>query len=449
MDDNIADVLHDWETSTEFEAELLDLFVEGLVPGEDEIISSDEIRLNAPPQFEFLETEKARYKVCWSGRAAGKSWQFARALIKRAASQQTRILCAREFQSSIGDSVHKLLDDQIHFMGLADMFDIKQTTIRHRTNGSSFIFKGLRRSIQEVRSMEGIDIAWIEEGQAVSEESWRILLATVRREDSEIWCSFNAIEETDPTYVRFVTKPEELDGKYIVKRVNWRDNPFLSRTALRRIKKLQKTDPQLFQHEYEGECLQRLDVQVLADRWKIDDFEPQAGWGGPYHGLDFGFSMDPCALVELYIDPVANNLYVRRERGDIHIPNTMLKSKLFAAIPTSMDHVVYADNSRPETIQYLRAEEKLNVVAAKKWPGSIEDGISYLKSFNKIIIHPSCKEYARECRLYRYKTDKLTGDVLAKIEDKHNHYIDATRYALYKLIRKRPEPALSFGHVRM
>ena len=399
------------------------------------------IELHAPAQFRFLETEKARYKVCYSGRAAGKSWQYARALIKRAALQGLRVLCCREFQSSIADSVHKLLDDQISLLGLDNLFDVRTTSIRCRDTGSEFLFKGLRRNIREIKSLEGIDVAWVEEAEAVSRESWRLLLSTVRREDSEIWVSYNPFEETDPTHEMFALNPDRLDGKAIVRHVSWRDNPYLSQTILRRIKQLQSTDPDLFAHEYDGECLTRTDAQILAGKWHVNTFEPADSWNGPYYGLDFGFSNDPTALVQLYVHN--NILYVRREAGGVGIPNSKLDETLFRQIPGAAEHRVRADASRPETINYLSEECGLDVVAAARWNGSVEDGIAHMRSYDAIVVHPSCTEVARECRLYRYKVDHLSGDIMRKVVDRHNHYLDACRYALEPLIQYVEQPTIS------
>lgn len=164
----------------------------------------------------------ARYKVYSSGRGAGKSWGFALALVLTSLTRTVRVLCAREFQNSMTESVHKLLGDTIQRLGLRQAFSITRNDIIG-PNGSNFIFKGLRRDINEIKSLEGIDIVWVEEAQAVSGLSWEVLIPTIRKPGSEIWLSFNPMYEDDATWQRFVASPRPGS---IVRRISWRDNPW-------------------------------------------------------------------------------------------------------------------------------------------------------------------------------------------------------------------------------
>jgi len=179
------------------------------------------MRAEFPEKLAFLFQPK-RYKVAWGGRGSAKSWSIARALLIIAAQKTKRILCAREFQNSIQDSVHKLLSDQIEALGLSDQYEIQKTTIIHRLTGSEFIFSGLRHNVDSLKSKEGIDIVWVEEAQMVSSFSWDKLIPTIRKEGSEIWISFNPELETDETYKRFVLNPPT---ESVVAKINWRDNP--------------------------------------------------------------------------------------------------------------------------------------------------------------------------------------------------------------------------------
>lgn len=158
-----------------------------------------------PEPFQFL-FRPSRYKCAFGGRGSAKSWSFARALILRAAARCTRILCAREFQLSINESVHRLLCDQIEALGLGKYFEIQQQAIRG-VNGSEFIFSGIRNNPTKIKSTEGVNVAWIEEGQTISDESFQILIPTIRTPQSEIWVSMNVDLATDPSYRRFVTNP--------------------------------------------------------------------------------------------------------------------------------------------------------------------------------------------------------------------------------------------------
>lgn len=175
-----------------------------------------------PEKLRFLFNTH-RYKVAYGGRGSGKSWSFARALLIQAASIRLRILCTREVQKSIKDSVHRLLSDQIESLGLGDFYQVLETEIRG-ANGSSFVFSGLAsQTVESIKSFEGVDICWCEEAQNISKKSWNVLIPTIRKEDSEIWISFNPELDTDETYLRFVLNPQENS---CVSEVNYIDNPW-------------------------------------------------------------------------------------------------------------------------------------------------------------------------------------------------------------------------------
>ena len=174
-----------------------------------------------PKAFKGL-FKPARYKVFHGGRGSAKSWSVARAIVMITASRPVRVLCARELQNSISDSVHKLLSDQIHEMRLDSYFSITANMIRS-TVGSEILFKGLRHNVNEIKSTEGVDLCWVEEAQRVSKSSWEILIPTIRKDGSEIWITFNADSEDDPTYQRFIIHPPPDS---FVKLVNYDQNPF-------------------------------------------------------------------------------------------------------------------------------------------------------------------------------------------------------------------------------
>jgi len=176
----------------------------------------------AANSFKDLLYTPSRYKIYYGGRGGGKSHAFAEALILRSVKEKIRILCTREYQNSIADSVHRLLEDKINKLGLLDMFNITKTSIISES-GSEFLFKGLARSIQEIKSTEGIDVCWLEEGQNTAARSLEILIPTIREPNSEIWISFNPENETDPVYQQFIANPPP---DAVVHRVNWSDNVF-------------------------------------------------------------------------------------------------------------------------------------------------------------------------------------------------------------------------------
>jgi phage terminase large subunit len=164
-----------------------------------------ELELDFPEKLGFL-FEPHRYKILYGGRGSAKSWSVARALIAIAVQKPTRILCARELQNSISDSVIALLSDQIKAMGLESFFDVQRTAI-YGLNGSEFSFVGLKHNVTSIKSFEGVDICWCEEGQAISKVSWETLIPTIRKPNSEIWVTFNPDLDTDETYKRLVVNP--------------------------------------------------------------------------------------------------------------------------------------------------------------------------------------------------------------------------------------------------
>lgn len=173
-----------------------------------------------PKALKFL-FEPARYKVAYGGRGSGKSWGFARALLVLAAQKRMRILCTREVQKSIKDSVHRLLSDQIEVMGLGAFYQILETEIRG-INGSNFVFSGLAsQTVESIKSFEGVDICWCEEAQNISKKSWETLTPTIRKDGSEIWVSFNPELDSDETYTRFVVNPPPNS---FVREVNYTEN---------------------------------------------------------------------------------------------------------------------------------------------------------------------------------------------------------------------------------
>jgi phage terminase large subunit len=369
----------------------------------------------------------ARFKVYYGGRGSGKSWHFARELLIKGMTQSLRVLCARELQVSIKDSVHRLLADQIEQMGLSAFYQIRNAEIEG-LNKTLFIFEGLRHNITKIKSMEGIDVCWVEEAERVSEDSWKVLIPTIRKPESEIWVSFNPEQETDPTYVRFVKNPPPDS---VVKKVGWENNPWFPEELRKQMEYDYKVDPDSASHIWGGECKKISDAQVLKGKWVIETFEPQPDWDGPYFGADWGFSQDPTTLIKSYIKD--RTLYIAEEAYGVGVEITETPA-LFDSVSGSRKHTIRADSARPETISFMK-RAGFNIVAAKKGPGSVEDGIQHLRGYEKIVIHPRCKYTSQEARLYSYKVDRLTGDILPVLVDANNHLIDALRYSLEPIMR--------------
>lgn len=372
-----------------------------------------------------------RYKILYGGRGGGKSYEVADYLIVQAYQRKTIILCAREFQNSIKDSVHALISARIEALGFGDWFDIQEKVIYSKTTGSSFIFKGIRHNAQSIKSMFGLGICWVEEAQTISRDSWEVLKPTIRENGSEIICTLNPLFENDPIYHDFI---KNQSPEAWVQRVNWSDNIHFPHVLELERQSAQKLNPDTYAHIWGGELLQNTDAQVFKGKYTIDTFEAKHNWDGPYFGLDFGFAQDPTAGIKAWI--FDRKLWIEHEgfKTGLEIDDTA--EYLIGKLPDIVKHVIRADNARPESISYLKRSGLPYITACEKGKGSVIDGIEFIKSFDKVIIHPRCEKITHEFHAYSYKTDRLSGDILPILRDTDNHGIDALRYALEPIMKK-------------
>lgn len=382
----------------------------------------------------FVTTPK-RYKIAWGGRGSSKSWTIARMLLLKAMQSPIRVLCLREIQDSIKDSVHKLLKDQIELLQL-DGFIVQNDCIRH-INGSEFLFKGLYTNLSKIKSFEGVDYCWIEEGESISALSWEILDPTIRKPNSEIWISFNPRYENDIIYKTFI-----VDGKdnAIVIKVNYNDNKHFPEVLETQRKQMQKNDPELYLHIWEGELKKNTEEIIFSNKWIIEDFEAPLATHF-YYGADWGFSSDPNTVNRMFIDKHKdygdNCLYLDYELNDrpyeedTRATSTELKDlpTFWEQMPLIKDYIIKADSARPETISHMN-NNGFDVRGATKGPNSVEEGVEFIRSFDKVIIHPRCKNTIFEFGNYKFKVDARSGQVTRQIVDKNNHHIDAIRYGL-------------------
>jgi phage terminase large subunit len=336
------------------------------------------------------------------------------------ARERKKVLCTREYQTSIADSVHALLAAQVTDLGLDGFYEVKKQEIIGR-NGTQFIFAGLRRDPKKIKSTEGVDIAWVEEADTISNESLDLLIPTIRKPGSEIWFSFNPDQETDPVYDRFVAHERE---DAVVRHITYQDNPFFTDANLKELEWDKANDYQKYLNVWEGQLRAFTDAQVFAGKWRTDNFETPEGVTF-YYGADWGFSQDPTALVRCFIQD--DVLYVDYEAYGVgvDIDDT---PELFRSVPGADRWPITADSARPETISFMN-KNGFKVRGAHKGKGSVEDGVQFLRGFREIVVHERCKHTADEMKHYSYKVDKLTGDILPVLEDAHNHCIDALRYA--------------------
>ena len=381
------------------------------------------------PQWTQELFHPRRYKVCYGGRGAGRSWSFARALLIKAAQRPLRVLCTRELQTSIRDSVHQLLRDQIDRMGI-EGYRVTDREIRH-ANGSLFLFEGLRHNITKVKSLEGVDICWVEEAETISQASWDVLIPTIRKAGSEIWITFNPREEHDATYQRFVVSPPKDAWLF---KATWEDNPWFTDELREEKDRLYTLDPDLADHVWGGNCRTVSDAQILRGKYVVEEFEANEAWHGPYQGLDFGFAQDPLAAVRVWLHD--DTVYVERELYRHHLELDHIVSHLSDAMPDVAKYITRGDSARPDSISFLRRHGLPMLAPVKKHKGSVEDGIAHLRSYRRIVIHPRCKHTATEARLYSYKVDEHSGDIMPEPVDAFNHCIDAIRYALDPVMRR-------------
>lgn len=215
-----------------------------------------------PDRLAFL-FEPARYKCAYGGRGSGKSWGFARALLIEGAQKTIRVLCTREVQKSLADSVHKLLSDQIEAMGLSGFYEVQQNVIRGK-NGTEFTFAGLQQhTVDSIKSYEGVDRVWVEEAHAVSKKSWDVLLPTIRKPGSEVWVTFNPQLESDETYKRFVTNPPP---DCVAVLMNYTENPWFPQVLENERRHAQSTmKPEEYGHIWEGKCMPAVQGAIYFD----------------------------------------------------------------------------------------------------------------------------------------------------------------------------------------
>lgn len=387
------------------------------------------------PRWAVPLEEPSRLKGAKGGRAGGKSWYFAERVVERMVTDpEARIVSIREVQKSLKYSAKTLIENTIRKFNVEHLFTIREREIRRRGGrGGICIFEGMQAATEDsIKSLEGFDIAWIEEAQRISERSLKLLIPTIRADGSELWFSWNPDQPEDP--IENLLRAGARDDAIVVE-VNYTDNPWCPQTMIDEANHMKRVDPEGYEHIWRGQFDQRSEAQVFAGKFIVDEFEPQPRWDGPYYGGDWGFANDPTVAVKVWVDSVANTLYVEYGAGGVGIDMDDIKREVFDKVPGMSESLTRSDCARPETISYLNKNHGLNVIAAPKWSGSVKDGIAHMRKYDRIVIHERCKNVRDEFRHYRYKTDRLTGDVRSEIFPANDHYIDAIRYALSPLIK--------------
>lgn len=404
-----------------------------------------------------------RHRAGFGGRGSTKSHSFARRLLLRGYERPERILAAREIQRSIEGSVKALLDDLIPQMGFGplngDGFYRSQKYAIEGRNGTTVDFAGLRTNIDSIASMEGITIAYVNEARAVSQNSINVLTPTIRakatpgRPAGECWWDWNPGLPTDPVDNMF--RGGEPPPGSIVRQLNFPENPWFGDPLKSEMEWVRRRDPDKYEHVWLGGYQRNSEARVFRN-WKVEEFDTPADAVLRF-GADWGFAIDPSVLVRMFV--VGRTLHIEQEAykvgceidetpalfaGDCPPDKKTSDGRLLwdnthkhPGIAGATKWLITADSARPETVSYMK-RKGFRITAAVKGPGSIEDGIEFLKTYD-IVIHPRCTHAIEEFTLFSWKTDPLTGQILPILADKDNHVIDAARYGLEALRRSRPK----------
>lgn len=373
--------------------------------------------INIPIEFKRLFDSDWREAAVYGGRFSLKSHTVARILLIRARQSKIRVACFREFQNSISDSSYQLLSDLIRQYGMTE-FKLTNNSIVNTINGSDFIFKGLWNNEQSIKSIEGIDIAWVEEAQTVSEKSLEVLTPTVRKDGSQIIYTYNRLLEEDPVHNRLVIqgRPNAL-----IINVNYDialKYGMIPDVILKEIEDDRMKRPGLYKHKWLGEPYST-ERKIYKD-WQIVDEIPHEARLERY-GLDFGYSNDPTAIVAIYrynggfiVDEIAY------QKG--------LSNKQIADILENVDKsLVIADSAEPKSIDEIKSYG-INILGAVKGADSINQGIQFVQG-QRVSITNRSTNIIREYRNYLWKTDK-NGKIINTPDVGFDHSMDAIRYGL-------------------
>lgn len=385
-----------------------------------------------PEAYGFL-FQPSRYKVAYGGRGAARSWSFARALLIMGMQRPLRVLCAREFQNSIKDSVHKLLSDQIDIMGLRGTYEIQETVIKG-PRGTEFAFKGLRHNVTGIKSHEGADVVWVEEANTVSKASWDVLVPTIRKPDSEIWATFNPELDTDETYQRFVlnTPPNA-----VVKHTTWRDNPWFPDVLKEEMETCRKRSEDDYLTIWEGRTRKTLEGAIYAEELRKAD-EDKRITRVPYNPAkpvdtfwDLGWA-DHTAIwfvqslpnefhvIDYYQDhmkPVSEYLRVLQGKGYVYGVDHL---------PHDAEQELMAADGRSIRSQLAAQGRKVRIVPSM----TVDAGIRATRE-----VFPLCWFDERNCadglqalRRYRWKVSEVNGQYMrSPLHDENSHGADAFR----------------------
>lgn len=358
----------------------------------------------------------------FGGRGGSKSHSIAEAVVALASRGTERVVCGRQFQISIKDSVKELLEQKIKSMGMAALFTSVEREIVNVSTGSRFSFVGMDRNPDSAKSLEGATIFWGEEAHTFTSRSVEVIIPTIRTAGSRLIWSWNPRYRTDAvdSLFRGAVVPE----RSYVKKVSWRDNPYFEQTRMPSEYRRSLRSPKRHVHVWEGGYDENPDVAIF-DNWRVGRIDP--GKARPRFGMDFGYSADPNVLIKAYVLQAEGIVYLANEAVGYKVPNRDLPP-LMDSVPEAREWPIIADSARPETIEFLQSSG-FNMYASRKGAGSIKNGINWLQGM-ELVISPDCPIAAEEVRDYKWHTDPNGKPLPLPAPNQQDHVLDALRYAV-------------------
>ena len=391
-----------------------------------------------PRKLDFL-FKPARYKVARGGRGSGKSWGFARALILRCVKQQTRILCTREVQKSIQQSVHQLLSDQIEAMGLAPVFEVLNSEIRG-PNGSQIYFSGLSdQTAESLKSFEGVDIVWCEEAQAISKRSWDILIPTIRKDGSEIWVTYNPQLESDETHQRFVLKPPP---NCVSVEMNYHDNPYFPavlEAERAHAEATMRADD--YRHTWLGQCRPAVEGAIYFEAMS------QSVAAGRIRQVPHDCSLKTHVVFDLGMADSMTLILVQKVASEVRVVHYIEGTqRILADYSAELRNLRLDDQPMNWGTLWLphdgfhtrhqTGKDDATILRGLGWTVqpvpqvSVNSGIDRARElFPRVYFHQPRTERLVEClKRYRWNLNSKTGEAQHPLHDEFSHGADAFRY---------------------
>lgn len=393
------------------------------------------LKVQIPAKLDFL-FKPHRYKVAHGGRGGGKSWAFADALLIQGLQEPLRIGCFREIQKSIKDSVHKLLKDRIQALGLGWFYEVQLTTIKGQ-NGTEFLFAGLQdHTVDSIKSYEGIDRCWVEEGQTVSKRSWDILIPTIRKPGSEIWVSFNPELDTDETWTRFVVDPPT---DCVTTQINHSDNPFFPAVLEQeRLDAKRKMKPAEYENIWEGKCKPAVTGAIYADevakaqedgRFNLVPYDPAL----KVHVIfDLGWN-DKMSIIlaQRHISALRVIDYIEDSHKTLDWYSAELRNRNMNWGTVFLPHDgAHGDYKTGKSAQQIMSEKGWSVSVVPLQP--VETGIKNAREgFHQVYIDKAKCARLIEClKRYRRSVPTTTGEPAGPLHDEYSHGADCFRYMM-------------------